>query len=44
MKDPLKSSIKSPDARNICSPVAAASACTSSFAVACLTNAWSRVI
>ena len=44
MKDPLKSSIKSPDARNVCSTVAAASACTSSFAVPCLTNALSRVI
>ena len=37
-KDPLKSSIKSPGARNVCSPVAAAFACTSSFAVACLTK------
>lgn len=44
MKDPLKSSIKSADAGNVYSPVAAASACTSSFAVACLTNAWSHVI
>ena len=43
-KDPLKSLIKSPDARNVSSPAAAASACTSSFAVPCLTNACSRVI